>query len=155
MVDMKNINKKWRVVMPFDDKGKPLKTDLVGGKNTFDLDSAFIYCGDGSVHIDRFNEDVMRLTSFSISKLKTIRTKMNKAEIELLGYYELDSEGHLDFNDSDLDKVCKIAKAKKQRKSPVGITNIKDNYAYFLRTYKNVNVEYAEKLESWDKKRRK
>ena len=151
---MKEINKTWRCLLPFDDKGNILKTSLSANKNVFDDDSAFIFCDNGNMHIDKWNDEVLRLTSFSISKLKSTKTKLDNDNIEVLDYYELDGEGFLDFNYSDVDKVCKLVKAQKQRKQVVGITNIKDNYSLFLRTYRNVNVEYSDKLKAWNSKRR-
>jgi hypothetical protein len=159
---MREINKKWRCIMPFDESGNIIKSDLSSnGSPILDEDDAFIYIEKGSSKalnrttsggralIYKINKDTLRLIYFYPQMYKQLLSLFDKNNINIIDEYELEGEGYIDFKYSDCDKVCRLVGAKKQNKTPVGITNVRENYPYFLRTFLHINNSNLLKLDDW------
>lgn len=161
-IDFKEINKKWRCFMPFDESGNILKSGMNrDGKNIFDYDDAMIYIPKGNISIgDRTSSGgrsfickkskntFMAVCFYTDTYNKTLK-KLKGNKINIIDCYLLDQEGWIEFKSEDLDKVCRLVGAKKQNKTPVGLTNKNENYPLFLRTFLHTNYETLKVLDAW------
>jgi len=152
MIDMKEVNKKHRCIPEMDENGI-IKHD--GDK--IDPDNAMIFCLGGKGSICKYNDStfIAYVQSSNIfGKLvgtgKTNRGGQLKTEGVKVESYLLDGEGEFKFNEKDLDKVCKLMKAKTQGKNVVKITNFKGNRNYYTRLMKNIDPHYATELKNSD-----
>lgn len=142
-ISMKEVNKKYRCISEFDDNGELIKSDWdSNGKPKLDPDCAMIYCMSGHGCINKFSNDTFIAYIYSAGKYNNTIKVLKKAKVKIFDDWGLDGEGVFKFNEKDLDVVCRIMKAKKQRATPVGLHNIKDNRNYYYRMARNFCEKY-------------
>ena len=135
--------------MPFDVNGKIIKSETNSrGQRVFDKNDAVIYCDNGKAQIYKDSDKVLGAFMFyNATKFKEIIKQLKKQDVEIIESYYLTGEGYFKFHYKDADIVCKVLKAKKQRATPVGITNEKENYKYWLRIMRWIDVKYEKILK--------
>ena len=138
---MKKLNKKYRCFLPYDDEGKCIKSGIdSSGKPCFDYDDAMMFCCNGKIYITKKDKNIFTITILKGS-FNNVLNKLEDENIEIVDSYQLVGEGLIDFKLKDMDKVCKIVKAKRQRATTCGLSN-KNNYKYYLRIMRNINLDY-------------
>lgn len=145
---MKNLNKKYRCFIPFDNTGNPIKSETNEDNiKQYDPNDAWMFCSNGKIFITKINKNTLQATILSTGIYKKIVEKFKDANIKILDCFLYQGEGTIDFNYKDMDKVAPIVKAKKQSKFAKGLFNRKQNYKYFLRIMRNISDSYRLKLE--------
>ena len=132
---MKKYNNKYRVVSEFDDSNK-IPFDETN-RRSYEMN--FIWCDKGRIRITRHSRTILRATMFG-KIYKNRVSKIKKEGIEILAEYDLDGEGWILFKEKDIDIMCKILKARKQRKTPISHLNKKENLKLWKSSQKWVGV---------------
>lgn len=151
---MKNLNKKYRCLMPFDYYGKHYKSNInENNVGVYDYNDAVIYGYNGKVMVMINDEKSLSVIVFGGGIYNTLLDACRK-KVKILEEYRLTGEGYFNILYKDIDKVSNILKLKKQSSTPIGVLDAK-NYTYWLRIMRNTNIKYEDKLKEYNLKRRK
>ena len=115
---MKKYLKEYRVIAEFDEEDQPTEGN-------------FVYCYNGYVAISNYDRGNFRIDIVGTGRYLKILKKLQERNIKIKRNDRLDGEGVIICNKAHV--VFEICEAKKQRKHPVGVKDIKNNLPYYNR----------------------
>jgi len=134
---MEKYRKKYRVLLEFNNEDEFHK--LKDKNNTIDTSSSIVYCKNGYITISRYNKSQLRIDIWD-STWNKIKEVLDKIGVNIIRGEALDGEGYFIIEEDDklMNKVFRLCKAKRQRKTPVGLKNKKDNISFWKRHCKRI-----------------